>query len=160
MKRSICRFTPLLLTIGLLLPGSSPAQEYVVGDLLLRLPEGFRRISLDKETVPSPIPGAEPTTEHSARFRSENGSTLFLLSWRGVFPRDRGPMEAVWSRHVTVAGLPCELVRTSLFMGKKQKVHALFCPLDDRGGFLLYSPDLPPDRFRALLGGITLRKER
>jgi hypothetical protein len=159
MTRIAYRLGSLLLIIAFLAPGGSRAEEYGIGDLHLRLPEGFQRISFEKETIPSPVPGAEPTREYSARFRSKDGHTLFLLTWRGDFPRDRGPMKAAWSRRVTVAGHPCDLVRTSLFMGKRQSLHALFCSFSGRGGFLLYSPDLPPDRFRTLFAGISLNPD-
>jgi hypothetical protein len=131
------------------------AETYRIGTLLLKLPESFRQSSRERETLPPPLPGAEPTIEELAHFRSERGETLHLIYWRGDSPRDRGPMKATRIRTTLVGDTPCEEIRTSLFLGRELKVNALFCRFGDREGFLLYSPDLPADRFHELSRGIS-----
>jgi hypothetical protein len=157
-RKKTPRKIPFLTGILLVsLPACVTAESYRIGDLHLRLPEGYRLISRDVETLPPPFPGAESTTEYLATFRSKDGKSLHLFHWRGDAPRDRGVMQAKELRRIRVAGLACIRVRTSQFMGIEQRVEALFCPIGDRSGFTLHSPDLKQSRFDELLRGISLR---
>ncbi len=156
VKRSV-----LLTYMGamtMITPGIVNAANHKIAFVNLDIPSDYHMVSSRQQEIPSPIPGAKATIESYAIFHSDKKGDIHLFVWQGDLPRDLGPMKSTASWPVKVDGIECEMAETSIFMGLEQKVAALFCPVDDRGRLMLYSPELSADDIRELLANISIER--
>jgi hypothetical protein len=102
-----------------------------------------------RESIPSPIPIAKPTTQLSVEI-TKDAKKASILYWDGHPARDLGPMVEKDSWSVTFLGKDATIAQTSVFMGHRNEVLVLHSKLDNTW-VMIYSEDMTKEEFNEML---------
>lgn len=123
-------------------------KTFVLAGLLVILGPDFTQMSNTSEPMEGLIPGTR-VVEDAAHWQSPEGD-LYGFCFRPYPARDRGPMVAVESWKVEVAGTTAELSRTSMFFGVEQEVLVAHWKTEE-AQWMFYSPNLSRGSFEEIL---------
>jgi hypothetical protein len=144
-------------------PATPPAGGSVKTDkarqfagISFQLPPGFDKKDETKDSIPSPIPSAPPTTETFRSYANREKHGIYFFHWDGIPMRDRGPMQAAESWEATVDGVKAKVSLTTHFFGHaKQVLVAHFTgPAPAEHRYMIYTTVLDKAAFAALLASI------
>jgi hypothetical protein len=95
------------------------------------------------------------TKEEFRSWVAPGGRELYVFVWT-PYPRDLGPMVSAAEFPARVAGQDTQIIETTMFMGRKQRVlvaHAGFPDVEGRA--MIYAVGMEREEFAAILAGIT-----
>jgi hypothetical protein len=139
----------ILLTLAL--PFLSLAAERNVWALPFSIGPEYTVTRTSRDSIPSPIPGAEPTTQITVEIAKEAKRAL-IFCWNGPSHRDLGPMTKKASWPVKFLGNDATLTKTGMFMGQRQEVLVLHSSLDGDKSVMIYSKHMTKEEFTDMLG--------
>ena len=139
------------LLLALALPFLSSAAERDIWELPFSIGPEYTITRTSRDSIPSPIPGAEPTAQITVEIVKDAKKAL-IFCWSGPSHRDLGPMTKKASWPVKFLGNDATLTKTAMFMGQKQEVLVLHSNLDGDKPVMIYSKDMTSEEFNHMLG--------
>lgn len=132
---------------------------WLIAMITLCLPPEYMPVGNKSERVERRGPPGLYATEEFRSWRTPEGKAVVLFYWVPTAPRDLGPMVAARRHPAVVAGQTTEILETSLFMGREQRVlvtHLRFADPESRA--MIYADGLTVAEFEALLASLALKR--
>ena len=125
--------------------------EYELGSLRFKLPEGYIETSRVEDQIDSHIPDQAPTIEYFISFQNALDEKIYLFYWQGFPWRGYGPMSIKETYTVKIGNHEFKIIRTNMFMGDEKEVLVTHAELPNNDRFMIYSPDIRLAEFKKFL---------
>src|SRR5262245_53368351 len=132
------------------------AALWILAALSLSLPAEFKPRDETSERIPLLGPPGQFATQTFRSWSGPSGKSVYLFYWEPQAPRDLGPMQVAAKWPARVAGQQTEILETSMFMGRPQRVfvvHLAFKGPDATA--MIYATGMERLEFETILAGAT-----
>jgi hypothetical protein len=132
------------------------AALWIFAALALSLPAEYKPRDATAERIALPGPPGQFATQTFRSWSGPAGKSVYLFYWEPRAPRDLGPMQVAAKWPARVADQETEILETSMFMGRPQRVfvvHLAFTAPDATA--MIYVTGMERSEFEAILAGAT-----
>ena len=132
------------------------AALWILAALALSLPAEYKVRDETSERIELPGPPGQFATQVFRSWSGPSGKSVYLFYWEPRAPRDLGPMKSAATWPARVAGQQTEIIETSFFMGRPQRVFVVHLAFKDPAATaMIYATEVERAEFEALLAGVT-----
>ena len=132
------------------------AAFWILAALSLSLPTEYKPRDETSERIELPGPPGQFATQMFRSWEAPTGKSVYLFFWEPRAPRDLGPMQVAAKWPARVAGQQTEVLETSIFMGRPQRVFVVHLAFTDPDATaMIYATGMERSEFEAILATAT-----